>query len=501
MVLSLRSRLALAALVAAVVLEPTLGARDGSGIEVQLQFADLLFQESRYAAAIEAYEQARTTATGPMRWRAELGLVRALIRTADFRRARVEAEQLAANDARNGQVLALYGDALWAAGLFDEAEQQYRHAATLIANEPRARNGLAKALAGRSLLEEALEEARAAVALDGREPEYHHTLGYVLERTRRYDEAAAAMRNYLNLLPNRTRSEKALWTAQHVRFLESFGRRQPLFVDEARAAQVHVVPFKLVRDKIVVRGRINGRAMDIVLDTGSEMTVVTEPVARRTGITPIVYTLTAGVGALGLRGLQVGRIDRFEVGTLRVENVPVLIKNPPLRGLPTQEAESFSPIALDFSMHIDYKLGRLTMARTLPQQDFDVELPLRLHRLALVRGQVNGDHPVHFVVDTGGEVISVSQATADELAMTPPRHIPLRVYGVSGWDPDAFLLPGVNLAFDRITMPNYPVVVLNLRAPSVLLGFEVGGIVGHRFLSRYDVGIDLKRSILGLQPS
>jgi len=44
-------------------------------------------------------------------------------------------------------------------------------------------------------------------------------------------------------------------------------------------------------------------------------------------------------------------------------------------------------------------------------------------------------------------------------------------------------------------------VVLNLRAPSVLLGYELGGIVGHRFLSRYEVTIDLNRAELRLKKS
>jgi hypothetical protein len=231
------------------------------------------------------------------------------------------------------------------------------------------------------------------------------------------------------------------------------------------------------------------------------MTVVSQRTAQRLGIEPIVYTLTAGVGQIGLRGLQVGRMDTLEIGKLKIQNVPTLIKNPPLRDLPTQEVESFSPLALGFSMHIDYRHRTLSMARSLPPERFDVELPMRHHRLALVRGQVNRDNPVHFVVDTGGEVISVSRATVDTLRMTPVRRIKLKVYGTSGWDPDAFLLTGVDLAFDRISMPNYAVVVLNLDAPSILLGFEVGGIVGHRFLSRYAVSIDMQRSVLGLKSS
>jgi hypothetical protein len=78
------------------------------------------------------------------------------------------------------------------------------------------------------------------------------------------------------------------------------------------------------------------------------------------------------------------------------------------------------------------------------------------------------------------------------------RHIPLKVFGSSGWDRDAFLLPGLELAFDRIRFQNFSTVVLNLRAPSVLLGFELGGIVGHRFLGHYTVGLDLERGKLTL---
>jgi hypothetical protein len=60
-------------------------------------------------------------------------------------------------------------------------------------------------------------------------------------------------------------------------------------------------------------------------------------------------------------------------------------------------------------------------------------------------------------------------------------------------------MPGVDLSFDTIQYTNFPVVVLNLHTPSALLGFRLGGIVGHKFLSRYRVAIDLENSVLGLK--
>jgi predicted aspartyl protease len=244
---------------------------------------------------------------------------------------------------------------------------------------------------------------------------------------------------------------------------------------------------------------VNGRRwQDFVLDTGSELTTISRQTAASAGVRPITYTLSAGVGEVGLRGLQLGRLDSFEIGTLKLSNVPTIIKAPALRGIPKRETESFSPLALGYSMTIDYRLRKLTIAERLPETPATFTMPMRHHRLSMVRGLINRSRPAYFVVDTGGEVISISKSTADSLPEQPSRRIALRVYGTSGWDRDAFLLPGVELSFSDIAYRNFSVVVLNLRAPSVLLGFQVGGIVGHKFLSPYRVSLDLARSELRL---
>ena len=123
-------------------------------------------------------------------------------------------------------------------------------------------------------------------------------------------------------------------------------------------------------------------------------------------------------------------------------------------------------------------------------------MPMRHHRCRWCRGLLNDNRPTYFVVDTGGEVISISTRRPRSSITNIPRKIALRVYGTSGWDRDAFLMPGVDLKFNNINYKNFAVVVLNLQAPSVLLGFQVGGIVGHKFLSPYRVALDLDRSEL-----
>jgi predicted aspartyl protease/Flp pilus assembly protein TadD len=469
--------------------------------EIQLQLANALYRDGRYQDSLDAYRRA-LAAVGPDDQRtARAGVVRSALRVAEFDLARVEADALVKSSPLAPEAIVLYGDALWASGLFEEAENQYRRVLEVSPDLARGHHGMARALAARSKLPEAMEEAQTALRLSPRDLELHHTVGAIYERMHLYEQAAGAFANYVNLLPNKDHSEKADWSRSEIKFLRSFGQRVPFEMDPGADDELYTVDFRVVNDKIVVRAKVNdGSFQDFVVDTGAENTVISRPTAQRLGIQPITYTLSAGVGDVGLRGLQLARINSLELGPLKLRNIPCLIKDPPLRDLPVREAESLSPLSLGFSMIIDYQTKKITFGKHLPDEATEIELPLRLHRLVTVRGMVDGTHTANFVVDTGGEVISISRATATALGRPEPlRRIALKVFGSSGWDRDAFLMPGVNLAFDTIRYNNFPVVVLNLDSPSALLGFQLGGIVGHKFLSRYRVAIDVEKSVLRLK--
>jgi Flp pilus assembly protein TadD/predicted aspartyl protease len=489
------------AVAAVVTLSPTAAAISTDAADVQLQLARLLFTDGRYIEAFSAYEQIKAHDDVRIKREALLGTVKTALRLGDFSHAHADAQLLVRVAPRNADSIATYGDALWAVGLFEESEAKFQDALAIQKDNARALHGLARSLAARNRLTESLDTAHAALNKDPRDAEFHHTVGSVYEGMRRYEEAANAYSSYINLLPNKDRSAKAAWARAEVRFLRAFGARPPVHIDPGSAGKLHTVPFRVLNEKIIVKARVNkGPQMDFVLDTGSEQTVISRETAARMGIRPIVNILSAGVGDLGVRELELTRLDELEIGgSVKVQNVPSIIKNPPLHGLPTREMESFSPLALGLSVVIDYDRNQLLMGDKLPVETADVELPLRMHRLAMVPGQVQGG-PASFILDTGGQVISISTDTASGLERGEMRNIPLKVYGASGWDRDAFLMPGVDLNFtNKIEYRNLSVVVLNLRAPSVLLGFRLGGIVGYKFLSRYRVAINLDKSIVQLQ--
>jgi tetratricopeptide (TPR) repeat protein len=489
------------AFVAAVLLVPwlvTLRAELTSA-DVFLRAGDALTRQWRYRDAFTMYGNAERVAEGPQRALAGVGLVSMAVRLAEFDFAFAKAGQLRRQFPDAPLVDTVFAEAAWASGLFDEAESSFVAALGRSPADGRARLGMARVLIARGHLEEALDNSLAAMAVLPEEADPHYLTGSISARLGQVDRAIQEYTKYLSLLPDRE-TDKRTWMVGEIRFLRSFGRRVPGQIDPAQLTRRYTMPFRLVKDKVVVKARVNGGEwLDFVVDTGAERTVISDRTARRLGIVPISATLSAGVGDLGLRGLQNAWLDSFELGPLVVKNLPCLIKNPPLSALPAPEAEAFSPLALGLSLIVDYKKKELTIGRDLPAERHDVELPMWFYRLATVRGLVNANRPVSFVVDTGGEVVSIGLDTARSLAPAPDmRRIPLQVFGVSGWDRDAYLQPGVHVAFDALPVRESAIVVLNLRAPSVLLGYRIGGIVGHRFLSRYRVCIDLGRATLGL---
>ena len=58
----------------------------------------------------------------------------------------------------------------------------------------------------------------------------------------RFDEAAAAFGNYVNLLPNQDRSEKAAWARAEIRFLQSFRIVVPFDMGGQSEARTWTVP-------------------------------------------------------------------------------------------------------------------------------------------------------------------------------------------------------------------------------------------------------------------
>src|SRR5262245_23484390 len=90
--------------------------------EIELQLGHEFFAEGRYSDALDAYQRA-LRASSPADPRAtRTGLIQAALRIAEFATARAEASTLLKSSPTDPRAMTLYADALWASGLFEEAE-------------------------------------------------------------------------------------------------------------------------------------------------------------------------------------------------------------------------------------------------------------------------------------------------------------------------------------------------------------------------------------------
>ncbi len=488
--------------VAALSLTLTLSAQEPVSQQNQLERGDTLMSRLQYEDAYVVYRALRDSSEAQTRVRAGAGMVRALLRLNLYAEAAKEGAAVAARDGVLASALALHGDSLWASGLFQEAESRYEEALKLDPADPTALHGRGRSRAARRQFDTAMADIRQAIAGAPKEPSFHYTLASILEDTRQFKASAEALDRYLDLIPSRDTSEMAKWAVSQAAFLRSFGDKVPF--DVISKDEVYTIPFRIQDGRVLVRGRVNGNTpVDFALDTGTDQTTLTPAVASRAGVRAVQTLTTAGVGSIGVgfRSLEVGRIDELLIGDFRIRNIPGLIKSPSLTELPKPEGAGFSPLALGFSMEIDYRRGVLTMARRFEDADFPIRLPMRIQRLATVRATINGNVPVSLVLDTGGTAVTVSRKVAGRLEINPStRLVPVNVYGTSGWDRGAFLLPFLEVQLaPGVGTSQKSVAVLNLDAPSALLGYEMGGILGHDFLRHYIVRIDLERAEVGLR--
>ena len=75
-----------------------------------------------------------------------------------------------------------------------------------------------------------------------------------------------------------------------------------------------------------------------------------------------------------MRRLKLARISKLEIGTLKIEHVPTMIKDPPLKKFPTADIDAFSPLAVGLSMRVDYEKKQVIVARSLPRAAMAVAL-------------------------------------------------------------------------------------------------------------------------------
>ena len=138
-------------------------------------------------------QRGRRGAAGPMRAGRAAGVDQSALRVAEFELARDRGRDADQGDrratpSRSRSTATRCGRRACSR----RPRAQYQEALARDPELARGRHGMARSLAARSQLDEAMDEAQAALRLSPRDLEIHHTVGAIYERMHKYEEAAAA---------------------------------------------------------------------------------------------------------------------------------------------------------------------------------------------------------------------------------------------------------------------------------------------------------------------
>lgn len=456
---------------------------------------------------------------------ARLGLSFALLKQRQLQGAYDNAARVVMQAPLSARAHALLGAAILGAGEFRLSVEEFKTALALNENEALAVHGLAMVDFYENRLSLAIPQLRRAVSMDPAEPDFIFHLGQACARSERYKDAADSYERFLAISP-KTDSDRRARIQGLIDFLRYLGRQGALYIPNGDRASV---PFEATDNRPILLIRVNGQKepLRFVLDTGSGMSVISEETAKRLGVRAVAKGgLARAVGGGGKFEIVYGFLNSIEIGTVKVDNVPVYIRKFFDNHVPVDGYLGLS-VVQKYLASLDYGTRYMSLVRQ-NQTDFvdtwtairrseglqglapvapdggAIEVPLRTTSSGFLSGEVNLEgfqKNVNFIIDTAASITVVSEKLSQEeqlfdLLQTSK----MRVYGAAGVTEDVklLLLPRVSLGLSKLEKIN--AAVLDLEPVNETAGFTQSGILGGNFLRHFRIYFDFARGAMRLEP-
>ena len=457
---------------------------------------------------------------------ARLGLSFALLKQRNLQGAYDNAARVIMVDPMSARAHALLGSAILGAGEFRMSVEEFKTALTLNENEALAVAGLAMVDLYENRLPLALPQLRKAVSMDPDEPDYVFNLGQAAARSEKYKEAADAYERFLMISP-KTDFDRRARILGLIDFLRYLGKQGSLYIPSGDNSSS--VSFEATDNRPILQIRVNGEKepLRFVLDTGSGMSVISDQTAKRLGIKPVAKGgMARAVGGGGKFEIVYGFLSSIEIGSARVENVPVYIRKFFDNYIPVDGYLGLSVVA-KFLTAIDYGARRMSLVRQhqtdqveswtavrrpegyqslipVSPNDGAVEVPLRTTSSGFLSGEVGldgFDKNMNFIIDTAASITVISEklSQAEQLLdlLQPSK---MRVFGAAGVTEDVKLLQLPRLSFGLSTLEKINAAVLDMEPVNETAGFTQAGILGGNFLRHFRIYFDFARGAMRLEP-
>jgi predicted aspartyl protease len=361
--------------------------------------------------------------------------------------------------------------------------------------------------------------------MDPGEPDFIFHLGQACARSEKYKEAADAYERFLAISP-KTDSDRRARIQGLIEFLRYLGRQGALYIANGDRASV---PFEATDNRPILLVRVNGQKepLRFVLDTGSGMSVISEETAKRLGVRQVAKGgLARAVGGGGKFEIVYGFLNSIEIGTVKVENVPVYIRKFFDNHVPVDGYLGLS-VVQKYLASLDYGTRYMSLVRQhqtdfvdtwttirrpdgfqglapIAPDDGAIEVPLRTTSSGFLSGEVNlegFEKNVNFIIDTAASITVVSEKLSQEeqlFDLLQPSK--MRVYGAAGVTEDVKLLQLPRLSLGLSKLEKISAAVLDLEPVNETAGFTQSGILGGNFLRYFRIYFDFARGSMRLEP-
>jgi len=478
--------------------------------------AQKFMREGSYDKAASAY--AELLAKNELDHPARLGLSYALIKLGNIKEAFEHAIQVIAQDRQNARAYALAGLALLRSGVFKESADAFNSALLLNDKEALAYAGLAEIDFFENRPDLSYQRLRRATVLNPGEPDFWIALGRAAARLEKFKEAAEDYERFLAVSPkmDKERRERYRGLINFYRALSTLGVTHLHRVEGPRIARI---PFRMQNDRPFIQARVgNDATLNLVIDTGASISVLSYGTAERLGIHPLARGGAArAVGGGGTFPIVYGLVDRLDLGGIKIYNIPIYIRTihhatPSQGGSDVIQADGFLGLSVlaNFRLTIDYGAQELLLenepppVQAGPLPENHSEVPFRTTNGGLVSAEVklNTGEIVNFLIDTGSSATvigthTVKQYNLEKHILASPK---IRVLGAAGVIEDVSLILMPSLSMSGLEQKNIRAPVLDLSAVNETAGFMQAGILGGSFLKRFKVTFDFSRARMILAP-
>ena len=475
----------------------------------QRERAEQATRDGDYELAEKLFRERLTKHAGDTA--AQLGLSFVLLKQRKLQDAFDMAARVLAVEPTSARAHALVGAALLAAGDFRQSSAQFHMALSFDPDEALAVAGLAMIDFYDNRMNASLVGLRRAVSIAPNEPDYWFNLAQAAARNEHYGEAADAYERFLRITP-RADAERRARIHGLIDFLRYLGAQRGLNL--ASGASRVEVPFELVKNRPVVKARVNGEKepLRFVIDTGSGMCVISSAAAERLHLHAVARGgMARAVGGGGRFEIVYGFLSSLQLNEARIENVPVYIRQFYNDQEPVDGYIGLSVLSR-YLTSIDYGVRVLTLVRSGERTNYEtaeesggIEMPVRTTSSGFRSGEIHVEgvsKPLNFIIDTGASisVVSESLATREEMGRyaLKPR---LKVYGAAGVAEDVQMVLLPHLTLGSHTSANVTAVVLDMASINETTGFEQSGIIGGNVLANFRITFDFQRGVMWFEPA